>query len=49
MFIQTEPLDDPDRMRFLPGCTVLESDASENISFADSVEAGVVDEGEDGS
>ena len=39
MFIQTEPLDDPDRMRFLPGCTVLESDASENISFADSVEA----------
>ena len=39
MFIQTEPLDDPDRMRFLPGCTVLESDASETISFADSVEA----------
>ncbi len=39
MFIQTEPLDDPDRMRFLPGCTVLESDASGTTSFADSVEA----------
>ena len=42
MFIQTEPLDDSDRMRFLPGCTVLESDASDasgTMSFADSVEA----------
>ena len=39
MFIQTEPLDDPDRMRFMPGCTVIESDASETVSFADSVEA----------
>ena len=39
MFIQTEALADTDRMKFLPGCTVLEPDASGDVSFDDAIEA----------
>ena len=39
MFIQTEALTEPERMKFLPGCTVLDSGASGSVSFGDAIEA----------